>query len=165
MWFQLIPRGGANKKFTILDVPPEVVQSRVVQLMQDNLLNVADYNILISEYLDNKYGGQMVVGKDGAVSVFFGEGTEQDYSTGSKTPTYTAHAGFTGALHYSFDDEKLRTVTQKIVSATETADSDGRFGIGHHPGYYEFAIGENEDGTLRPIFLDYRSSDFYKLPS
>jgi hypothetical protein len=31
------------------------------------------------------------------------------------------------------------------------------------PGYYEFAIVEDDNGTVRPIFTDYRDNPAYQL--
>ncbi len=141
LWFQLIPKVSGAEKITRLDVADIDVKRQVKDLLAEKQLTASDYDILVSEFLTNKYGGQVTIDPDGGVQIYFGEGAEADYTTGEKPPQYMANNAGTGVFHYSFSDPKLRTAVQRVVKAAEL------------PGYYEFAICGD---ALQPIFLDYR---------
>lgn len=163
LWFQLIPTSVDKQKYTVLDVNDEQIRSEVERLIDEH--EVGQYDILISEFLPNKYGGQMVVDEEGRVEVYFGEGKEADYSTGEKTPEFhVSNADPTGRFKYSFEDVGLREAAWRLIAATTSHSDNGRFKKAYHPGYYEFALCGDD---LRPIFLDYRpySADSpYQLP-
>lgn len=146
LWYQLIPRKKAGDKITVLDVTPEELISQI-RGINTGKINPQEYPILVSEFLPNEYGGQIVIQDDGAVEVYFGEGAEAEYSTREKPPQYSAtNNNPTRVFKYSFDDQKLRGIIYSTIKAT-----------GGIPGYYEFTLGRDEqDGILRPIFLDYR---------
>lgn len=159
LWFQLIPNTQYGERQTVLDVPDSELVAAIDARVTVDERN--KYDILVSEFLQNKYGGQMIVDASGSVEIWFGEGNEMDYSSGEKPPTHTAdnHTA-TGRFQYSFEDEQLREAVWQIAGAAAVPnDVDGRFGMSFHPGYYEFALCGEE---LRPIFLDYRSSPFYQ---
>ena len=163
LWFQLIPRSADMQKHTMLDVSDDQISTETKRLIDEQ--DIDKYDILVSEFLPNKYGGQMVIDETNRVEVYFGEGKEADYSTGEKTPEYhVGNSDPTGTFKYSFDDVGLREAAWRVIDATATESDAGSFAKAHHPGYYEFALCGDD---LRPIFLDYRpySADSpYQLP-
>ncbi|HMQ96326.1 MAG TPA: hypothetical protein PKD19_03855 [Candidatus Saccharibacteria bacterium] len=160
-WFQLMPNNPHDTKVTVLDVAKDDALNSVIASINQHDINPVDYQLLVSEFLENRYGGQMVVSEMGMVSIYFGEGNEADYSTGNKVPQYTADNNRpTNTFHYSFEDTELRRSVQKLVEAITLKGGDS-MRPGYHPGYYEFALCGDE---LKPIFLDYRPSDIYQLP-
>lgn len=164
LWIQLMPNVPSRPKITELDIEEDKIVEKVQDLIEQHDLNPLEYDILISEFMKNEYGGQMIVSPNGEdVAVFFGEGAEQDFSSGSKTPEYMARTTLTGVIRYSFEDSTLRETIWSLIKATSCPSDDGRFDRRFHPGYYEFALCE-DNGKLKPIFLDYRPDDIYQLP-
>lgn len=162
-WFQLIPSTPNGNKITVLDKTREDIYPQVQTIIRDNGISPQEYSLLVSEFLENRYGGQMVISKAGEVSLYFGAGAEIDYSSGSKIPEYSAdNKNSAGIFHYSFEDSDLRKAAQKLVQAVAISDVNS-FRPNYHPGYYEFALCGDNDQSLWPIFLDYMPSDFYQL--
>ena len=158
-WFQLIPKFAGGEKLTRLDVADIDIHDTVQELIAKNNIDLDKYDILVSEFLTNKYGGQMVVGDGGEVAVYMGEGTEAEYSTAEKSPQYIAdNMRSTGTFHYSFEDPELRLAVQNLIQAAAIQADNGRFENNYVPGYYEFALCGDE---LRPIFLDYRPDQLH----
>ena len=151
-WYQIINSTGRH---TYLDIPVKTILNHIKEKSE----NIAGATIVVSEYLPNVYGGNIVVSQSGQLYAEFGEGTNADYTAGNSVPTHFVSSKFgTDVCEYSFDDPKLRSALWQAISAVR---SDGEY----QPGYYEFVIAD-DDGRLRPIFTDarlnnpiYQSSD------
>ena len=158
LWYQLIAHQEESRRITALDVTPDDLSREVRDKVKNGTINPQECTILVSEFLPNEYGGQIAIQDDGVTEVYFGRGDEADYSAGENPPQFSAtNNNPTRVFRYSFDDSKLRSAIYSAVKAT-----------GGIPGYYEFALGCDEDnGVLRSIFLDYRDdpTGIYRPPS
>ena len=151
LWYQLIPFRESENRVTMLDVSSTELAVDIQKRLAKDEIDAGKYAILVSEFLPNAYGGQIVIDDDGGTAVYFGEGLEEKYSSGEQTPKFSAdNKRATRTFHYSFDDPVLRQIIYSAVQATH--------GV---PGYYEFAVGRDDtkNGALRPISLDYRSDE------
>jgi hypothetical protein len=112
------------------------------------------FDILILQYFENLYGGNILIAPDNSMIIEFREGYQGPIGSGSETPQFTGGRDvFTGNFFYSFEDPKLR---QLIYDTVQT--------IPHHqgerdktflPGYYEFVIVRNRlTQELEPKFID-----------
>lgn len=165
-WLQIIPTGNTNdRRITVLDIPSEQIRARIEEVIEADKIIPDDYNLLICEFRENKYGGQMVVDESDRVFVFFGQGMEGDYSSGNKTPQYIAdNASPTGIFHYSFDDPQLRDVIYRLATLIGFGTNSDSFRGNYRPGYYEFVLYEDSSGNLAPLIYDYSKDPLYKLP-
>lgn len=156
LWFQIAHKDGTSK-VTRLDVEDYAIPEMAYKILAGN--EPQDYNILVSEYLENKYGGHIVIDGESQIYIEFGEGPEYQYSD-SRIPQFKVQSDqYTGVMNYSFEDVFLR---EKIYSALTAIPHiyNESFRPLYHPGYYEFVLCSD---NLRPVFLDYRSSSLYSL--
>lgn len=149
-WFQIItPKG----KHTEHDIGLDKLVNKVSVYG-----GYPESPLLISEYLPNIYGGNIVVTKAGNIIAEFGEGTNTDYTSRNKTPTHHAvSTPGTKVMRYNFSDPSLRSVIYQAIRPIKRGGEP-------LPGYYEFIIGDDR-GTMRPIFIDARTENpIYQLP-
>ena len=137
-WFQLTSVS-QQTKITVVDVHSDELQDAVASV---DTTRPDDTSLLLSEYADNLFGGNIVVGEKGRIIAEFSEGLQGKVASQEVIPdfTTTSRPG-TNTLSYSFEDNRLRSAIWSLVQP-----------IRYLPGYYEFTI---LDGW-RPIFLDAR---------
>ena len=155
-WFQVLPTSNDEGiKLTVVGNGKTHEEAKTIILEHISSKNAFDKSeVFLSEFMDNIYGGSIVVNSLGELYAEFGEGTQIDYSAGERKPTHFANKSLGRCVQYSFDDVRLRTATWNAIESIPHSDSE------FFPGYYEFAlVGEN----LRPLFLDYRSSPVFQF--
>lgn len=152
VWFQIIR---PESKDAQLDIPINALNV-AIEPYRDTASNGT--LILVSEYLDNRYGGNIVITPEGQLIAEFGAGTNTDYTAGNATlGHFISSAHGTQTLRYSFDDPQLR---QTMYDAIRPLRRGGEV----QPGYYEFILGD-DNGKLRPIYTDARlDNPIYQMP-
>ncbi len=161
-WINLPPINPSLQRFRQIDLS----RKDVTTFIEENIPThqISNYNLHLSEYVKNLYGGNIVVSKDGLnVSIEMGDGVQSPIATGEKTPTYiTNRDPFTGIFKYSFEDNDLRRAVWRTISAIPH-DGEAR-DMKFLPGYYEFILAHRDSTkALEPIFLDYSSSSIYQM--
>lgn len=137
-WFQLTPEP-PHKKVTVVDVLSNELRNTVESQSQSYSRKTS---LLISEYANNLFGGNIVIGSMGRVVAEFAEGLQSKVASQEIIPEFTVSSSpGTNSLTYSFDDPRLRRAMWQLIRD-----------IRKLPGYYEFTILEG----WRPIFLDTR---------
>lgn len=155
-WFQVLPTDGDQGiKLTLVEdgLTHAYAKDRIMEHVTRHRAEKRTL-VFLSEFLKNHYGGNISVNSQGELYAEFGQGTQIQYSAGEATPTHFATKKTGEVTRYSFDDMRLRAALWGALRSIP--HSDGEF----YPGYYEFSLaGDN----LRPIFFDYRKSEFYQL--
>ena len=139
---------------------PGVTKDQVTQFIMSgiNKDQYKDYNLTVSEYYENEFGGNILVNKDSGVQIEFKKGSQGPISHGSVVPEYTVEADpFTKVFKYSFDDEALRKIIQSTLVKIPYDEQNG-----YLQGYYEFQlVRKNKNKALEPIFIDYKTDQAY----
>lgn len=150
--WHLLPKNPQDKRIVRLKIPRT---NALEQLRADitALPNPEEYSVLLSDYYENAFGGQVVITERGTLLVEFGKGPQGDFAAGEKTPDYTAtNNQYTGGVKYSFEDPELRkaiwNMLELIYRPREKPPT---------PGYYEFALYANTNGKLSHVFFDART--------
>lgn len=189
-----------SEKFYI-NLPPRregLVRYRQIDLTEGEALQfifehvpedqVTNYNIVISEFFKNEYGGNILVNDKGGVYMEAAQGNHAPLVSGAKTPEVIVERGkFTGVFHYSalkydavsnglqreeLEDEHLKVALWNTLQVIPHDQPDEEAGLVDKvtrntmftPGYYEFAlVRKTSDGPLEPIFIDYRKNPAYQL--
>lgn len=122
------------------------------------------YDITVQQFLENLYGGNIIINPDGRVYTEFRTGKQGPVSKGNAPIEFTAkRSPYTGLFKYSFEDEELRRAVYATVQ-TIPHTGEGRE-VQYHPGYYEFVLVRRKDDTpMTPIFIDYREGETFHLP-
>ncbi len=146
-WLQIF---GSEEKTTKLNL----TRDELLQEVGDPSIDETT-GILVSEFLENKYGGNMVVSDNGQIVIEFGKGTNSDYTARNVTPSHFAISEpGTGTMQYSFADIKLRELVWNNVIRPI------RQGGEPLPGYFEFIVADNDE----VIFVDARPTNpIYRL--
>ncbi len=146
----------------------DLAQGEVEPFIRGNVpsTNFGDYSLIVGEYLDNKYGGSIIVNPDGRLIVEMIEGIQSPLSTGA-TPQYKVERDeFTGVFRYSdtFEDERLRRAVFRTISCIPPNYSKTFQDQPYNPGYYEFGLVTEKDSSfLKPKFWDYKNNSAYYL--
>ena len=122
------------------------------------------YDLAIQPYFENIYGGNIVIQPDGGLLVEFAKGKQAYVARGKTAPedlkTITRDP-YLGSLKFSFEDPKLRDILYDTLLAIPHTGT-GRE-LKFTPGYYEFALVDKaNNGTLEPLFLEYRNNAIYQ---
>ncbi len=121
------------------------------------------YNLIIQEYFENLFGGNIIIGSEkNQIYVEFKTGSPSEIANGSTTPEFfIGQDEHTGSFRYSFEDEGLRRVMyQTLLSVPHEGQERDMLFL---PGYYEFVIVKDDEGRVRPIFLDYKDKPVYQV--
>ncbi|MFZ1249762.1 MAG: hypothetical protein WAQ24_05595 [Candidatus Saccharimonadales bacterium] len=158
--WHMLPHDPKDKRYVQLRIPKK---DALTSLRQDiyQLSDRTRYDVLLSDYFENEYGGQFVITPSGQLFVEFGKGFQGNYAAGHSVPTHTVKSDpFSRILTHSYEDVELREAIWKTVR--------GVYGNGRNPvaGYYEFALYRTPTGSLAPIFFDARTDTtaFNTLP-
>jgi len=164
-----------SRKFYIILLPvaPRFTRKSKAGLTEEGVISfvsanvppssVEGYDIILQQFFENLYGGNIVIQPDGTVYAEFKEKKQAGISTGADTPKFIVESDtFTGSLRYDFTDPELRSLFYSVLSSIshEGASRERKY----LPGYYEFLIVRKDDGTVGPIFIDYRDNPAYLLP-
>ncbi|MCC7160592.1 hypothetical protein IT399_02650 [Candidatus Nomurabacteria bacterium] len=122
------------------------------------------YNVLAVEFLENIYGGSIVINPDGKILVEFRRGQQGPIASGTETPEFSVSRNiFNSSFKYSFEDPILRQEIYKTILKIPH-EGEGR-DMKFTPGYYEFAlVRENKQVPMHPLFFDYKDDKNYYLP-
>lgn len=169
-YVNLLPRKGQLIRYRQIDLS----QEEVVPFVQEHVpaSQVEHYLIVLSEFYENQYSGNIVISPGGEIVVEMVKGSHAPLVSGAKTPEFFVHRDeFTGSLSYSFEDEALRKAVWNALltippfnedAPSEKIDRRTRF----TPGYYEFVlIKRGQTEPLKVIFIDYRGNSAYQLPA
>ena len=111
------------------------------------------YKITLQEFLNNEYGGTIVINDDGCIYIEFVQGFQGQIAHGRACPEFLCSVdALTGLMRYNFDDPYLRKVIYDTLMRIPHS-GEGR-GKAFLPGYYEFSLVKDSQGHLRPIFID-----------
>lgn len=126
--------------------------------------NPIEYDVLGLEFLENIYGGSIVVNPDGRILVEFRRGQQGPVASGDETPEFSVKRDiFNLSFKYSFEDPALRQEIYNTILKIPH-EGEGR-DMKFTPGYYKFAlVREDEKSSLHPLFFDYKSDKVYYLP-
>src|SRR3989338_839961 len=117
--------------------------------------NPHEWSVNVAEFLEQVYGGNISVSKEGAARIEFRKGEQGPVSAGTASAHELYHAWQdpnTRVWKYDFDDAELRALVQRVVHDVPHDERD------YLPGLYEFQLVDPEgDGILEPRFVDYRS--------
>ncbi|MDD4332589.1 MAG: hypothetical protein PHT51_00565 [Patescibacteria group bacterium] len=153
-----MPRNGGYDKN--IDQIISFVNQRIAKEEQIN------YDIIISQYFENIYGGNIIVGEDGkALTAEFKKGGQSDIARGKIIPEFSVTRDpYTDSFRYSFTDEKLRELIYKSI-LTVPHEGEGR-DMKFIPGYYEFVIiQKDEKSPMEVLFIDCKLNPaFCSLP-
>lgn len=138
--------------------------SHVISFVREHLdeKDYTCYNMALQQYFDNKFGGNIIVNKDGSLLAEFRRGRQGPIGSGTEIPEfYITRNMFTNSFRYSFESPELRQLLYStfLIMPHEGEGREMRF----VPGYYEFVI-VNKRGRLKPVFIDYKGKGGYKLP-
>jgi hypothetical protein len=178
---EYLDRIGSQKFY--VNLPPRkegLTRYRQIDLSRDEVLpfiqehvpasRSCDYMIVLFEFYENQYGGNIVIDDNGGLVVEMVKGSHAPLVSGEKTPEFFIRRDeFTGSLSYSFEDETLRKAVWSMLLAIphynneiSTGDTD-RY-VRFTPGYYEFVLIRRGDARpLEAVFLDYRGNRAYQL--
>lgn len=121
------------------------------------------YNIVLQQYFDNIYGGNIVIGEEKNQFIAeMKEGMMSGIASGYKTPEITITRDSDGVFRYGdIEDETVRKMIYKTFLSIPYQDSGNYKKF--TPGYYELAIVKDDEGIVRPIFTDYRKNPAYQV--
>lgn len=160
--WHMLPSNPSDERVVRLKVPREDALRRLREDVTGLGERANKYSILLSDYFENEYGGNIEVTADGNVLVAFGEGFQGDYAAGEKPEQYqVVNDIYTKNLIYPFENEELRAAIWDTVSSVWKSPETSA------PGYYEFTLYRNGYGALRPVFFDARlgESAFNRIPA
>lgn len=117
---------------------------------------MSEYKIIISEYFANRFGGSILIGRDGSLFAEFVRGNQTRLARGKKIPNFTVvRDKNTRIFHYSFTDQNFRKIFFDLIMKIPHTN-EGRE-MEFIPGYFEvLLIKRDKDSKLEPIFIDYR---------
>ncbi|MFA5926246.1 MAG: hypothetical protein WC831_04955 [Parcubacteria group bacterium] len=141
-------------------------RERVLEYIRENIKpeDLNSYKMVLQEYFENKFGGSIVIGEE--KKNFIAElrrKTMSGIASGYVTPEITITRDASGVFRFpdNLSDPQER---KQIFRAIQSIPHDGGGGdMRLTPGYYEFAIVKDDDGMIRPIFMDYRDNPAYQL--
>ncbi len=122
-----------------------------------------EFNVTWAEDHEHKYGGNIIIKKDGSILVEFIPGNQGDVAGGTFDPkdrmTVTRDQ-FLKTFKYSFEDESLREkMFDTIMRIPHTGKNRDMEFV---PGYYEFMMVERDEKKgIEPIFIDYHGDDVF----
>jgi hypothetical protein len=147
-----------NKQLSVYR-QPGISKSMVTNIVKSIVKEspAENYDLTVSEYYENQFGGNIVVNRDGTIYGEFKNGAQWPISDGSETPEFTFNMSHSGTIKYSFEDVNLRR------ALFNTLRKIPHNGSNYLPGYYEFQLVKKGgiDDVLSPIFIDYRDSSSY----
>jgi len=158
-YISLLPRKKDMERFGKADLTNE----EALEYIRKNINpeDFENYNVVLQQYFDNLYGGNIVVGPERKnFLVEFKKGMMSGIASGYKTPEYTIERNAVGVFQYSFEDPEMRKIMHDAVM--EMPHSGMGSGANFTEGYYEFAVVKDDDGLIRPIFTDYRKNPRYQ---
>lgn len=122
-----------------------------------------DYDIVVNEFWENLYGGNIIVNEDGKLVIEFKKGLQMPIAKETKKPDYIVWRDeFTNSFKYSFDNFELKEVVYRTINSIPHS-GEGR-DVKYTPGYYEFTlVKKSETSLLEPIFFDCRLNSAYEL--
>ena len=158
----LLDPNGKLQRFSKVGATLEEVQAWIDEKISPE--NQEHYQIILNQYYENLYGGNIVVNPSGQLLVEFKRGQVHGLPQGKITPEfYVTRDPHTQSLHYSFEDEQIRENIYRTLQ-TIPHSGEGRE-LTFKPGYYEFVlVKKTEESPPEPIFLDYNDLPSYHLP-
>lgn len=170
LFVSISPISPVLEKYSHHPLMPEEVELFVRERIAPRLYN--SYNFVVGEYVENKYGGVIVVQEDGQqVLLEMVEGGASALTRGA-TPVYRVTKGiFTKHFHYSpsfQDNPDMKTVAYNTINIIPYNEEEDNYPYEarhrkYTPGVYEFCMSE----SLRPQFIDYSddvNDTIYKFP-
>lgn len=155
----LIPKAG-GRRFSEADLDVK----QVIYFVRGHLHEAEywDYDMALQQYFENIFGGNIIANSNGMLLAEFRRGRQGPIGSGTVIPEfYVTRNSFTGSFRYSFENPDMREMIYKTIIDIPH-EGNGR-AMKFQQGYYEFVI-VNRDGRLRPIFIDYKDSEGFRLP-
>jgi hypothetical protein len=144
---------------------PWISTEEAIAFVRKNLVGVdpKEYDVLGFQFLENIYGGSIVINPDGKILVEFRHGQQGPVATGTETPEFSVRRDiFNLSFKYSFEDPELRQEIYKTILRIPH-EGNGR-DMKFTPGYYEFAlVRKDEQSPLNPWFFDYKNDKAYHI--
>jgi len=137
--------GGVKESIRIRSI--NLTRSQVLQFISDTVKKseTEHFTIILSEYYDNMYGGNIVINPDGAYLLELAKGTHGELVTGEKKPCLLAEGTSVNNVYITTNVEGLEKVNNeteiknaaiKTLICIPTVDAKGTL----YPGYYEFVL-------------------------
>ncbi|MFH1971774.1 MAG: hypothetical protein ABIJ05_05380, partial [Patescibacteria group bacterium] len=134
----------------------------------------ADYNVITYRYYENIYGGNIVIGNNGRVTIEMVEGKHIKLANGIGPLVVIAESNqFLKTIkYYEFRDgqkqELQNMALKKAVWQTLECIPKNQLTenglVTYHKGFYEFILTKkNQSSPLSPIFIDFSDDEKYQL--
>jgi hypothetical protein len=139
-------------------------QNEVLAFIEEHISSehIADYDVAIGQYINNLFGGTIMVSEKGDVYFEFKRGNHQPVAKGSAESLFVAFRDSFGHFKYSFEDGDIKKAAYDTILAIPHT-GDGRE-MKFLPGYYEVAITKQDaSDELRPYFLDYKDNTVHQF--
>jgi RimJ/RimL family protein N-acetyltransferase len=160
-YISLVPKDEGLRRFGTSGLDDAQIMDYVNRNVDPS--SIESYEIVVQQYFENLYGGNIVVNPNGQIYIEFVKGKQGPVAKGKVKPDFFVTSDpFTNSMRYSFEDPKLRGTIYQTLRAIPSY-GNGR-DVKYTPGYYEFVIiRENEESPPRPIFIDYKDESAFYL--
>ncbi len=130
----------------------------LVKRLKSEYMDANRYLLIISEYLNNLYGGTINCYEDQLyLEMVRGRQTPVAYGTAEKL--YTAQSTIHGLIKYNFNNIQLRQATYEVIRSLKKNKLNARLNL--YTGYFEFVIVGSSLSKYKIIFLDAKNVDAY----
>lgn len=130
----------------------------LVEKLKSEYMNANRYLLIISEYLNNLYGGTINCYED-QLYLEMVEGIQTPVAFGTAEKLYTAHSTIHGLIKYNFDNIQLRRVAYEVIRSLKRNKLNARLNL--YTGYFEFVIVGSSLSKYKIIFLDAKNVSAY----
>ncbi|MBI2038195.1 MAG: hypothetical protein HYT15_04735 [Candidatus Magasanikbacteria bacterium] len=176
-WFVLLEPRKGGMRHRKRNLKSDGIMDFINKTINENNLEINNYDVAISESLPQEYGGNIIIDKEGKILVEVSKGGQGVVSEGSHDEEkhgklFTVRRDqFTDSFKYSWKDGEetdgvaLREAVNKTIMSIPH-EGEGRE-MKFTPGYYEFHLVKKDDKQdLEPIFVDCREDEsLASLPS
>lgn len=175
LWFVLLEDHKGEHRYRKPELSSAEAREFVKTTIAEHELNPEEYDILFSDNHKQIYGGNIMIGHDGAVYIEFIHGNQGIIADGSYSPAkhgeffkVTRDPGY-NSFKYSWEDGEatdnvpLRQLIYRTLMCIPH-EGEGRE-MKFTAGYYEFSLVEKDPTKgLEPLFLDCRTDASFTAP-
>lgn len=118
LYINLLPLVAGLDRHRQNDLPPEGVLEFIHLRIPTG--HYDKYSLILGEYIQNYFGGTILINSGGSITIELKRGVQQDLATGQASPEYVLYRdGFSGVFHYSASlaqDRVLQQVLQRTLA-------------------------------------------------
>lgn len=145
-----------NNKKGAIERRPNLSHEQAIAFVQEATNSAPDqWEVFVSENLEQVYGGNISVNREGTARIELRRGEQGPISAGTTEAGELLRAWQGPLTHlwkYDFDDPNQRALVQSVMHEVPHEKRE------YLPGLYEFQLVDTQaDGVLEPRFVDYRS--------